>query len=326
MPPRAPGTGAVPEVDRERAVRKIEVKDSAGREHADEAFQESGALRVPGGKWRNLVEAGSTALGHADVLDDSRRDYGVEEAVEEGKAQRVRDDEPLAVCSGPPLPLAKCREVVSPRFEARLREEVDRLAVPAARVEDAPRARRAQDRQVVILDAAPRAFVLESATSLLGQGLGVGVVDEVPPLGEVRDTVVDWELLAAHHADQRARRPAERAAACRTHQAGNALAGPLFHSQKSLPGACPGRAALSSDLPAPLLQSPRGERGSVRRADPARAAAARGVEELRGQPRARPRGREARRQAPEGLPRDLREPHAMAEDPRRAAPEPAVQD
>src|ERR1035441_4765066 len=104
MPPRAPGTGAVPEVDRERAVRKIEVKDSAGREHADEAFQESGALRVPGGKWRNLVEAGSTALGHADVLDDSRRDYGVEEAVEEGKAQRVRDDEPLAVRSGPPLP------------------------------------------------------------------------------------------------------------------------------------------------------------------------------------------------------------------------------
>src|ERR1035441_738317 len=146
MPSRAPGTGAVPEVDWERAVRKIEVKDSAGREHADEAFQESGALRVPGGKWRNLVETGSTALGHADMLDDSRRDYGVEEAVEEGKAQRVRDDEPLAVRSAPPLPLAKCREVVSPRFEARLREEVDRLAVPAARGEDAPRARPAQDR------------------------------------------------------------------------------------------------------------------------------------------------------------------------------------
>src|ERR1017187_8991030 len=181
MPPRAPGTGAVPEVDRERAVRKIEVKDSAGREHADEACQESGALRVPGGKWRNLVEAGSAALGHADMLAHSRRDYGVEEAVEEGKAQRVRDDEPLAVRSGPPLPLAKCREVVSPRFEARLREEVDRLAVPAARVEDAPRARRAQDRQVVILDAAPRVFVLESATSLLGQGLGVGVVRSTAP-------------------------------------------------------------------------------------------------------------------------------------------------
>src|ERR1035441_8889806 len=88
---------------------------------------------------------------------------------------------------------------------------------------------------------------------------------EVLPLGEVRDTVVDWELLAARHADHRARRPPERAAACRAHQAGNALAGPLFHSQKSLPGACPGRVALSSDLPAPLLQSPRGERGSADR-------------------------------------------------------------
>src|ERR1035438_8967314 len=82
-------------------------------------------------------------------------------------------------------------------------------------------------------------------------GRGVGVVEEVPPLGEVRDTVVDWELLAARHADQRARRPPERAAACRARQPGNALAGPLFHSQKSLPGACPGRVALSSDLPAP---------------------------------------------------------------------------
>src|ERR1035438_627499 len=134
MPSRAPGTRAVPEVDWARAIRKIEVKDSAGREHADEAFQESGALRVPGGKWRNLVEAGSPALGHPAVLDDSRRDYGVEEAVEEGKAQRFRDDEPLAVCSGPPLPLAKCREVVSPRFEARLREEVDPAPDPAMAV------------------------------------------------------------------------------------------------------------------------------------------------------------------------------------------------
>src|ERR1019366_521239 len=84
------------------------------------------------------------------------------------------------------------------------------------------------------------------------------------------------------------------------------------------------RVAPEGDTEAPLLQSPRGERGSVRRADPARAAAARGAEELRGQPRARSRGREARRQAPEGLPRDLREPHTLAEDARGAAPEPAV--
>src|SRR5512141_1133757 len=94
----------------------------------------------------------------------------------------------------------------------------------------------------------------------------------------------------------------------------------LFHSQKSLLEAYLATAALSSDHPAPLLQSPRGERGPVRRADPARAAATRGAEDLRGQSRPRSRGREARGEAPEGLPRDLREPHALAENPRRAAP------
>src|ERR1035437_9638900 len=74
----------------------------------------------------------------------------------------------------------------------------------------------------------------------------------------------------------------------------------------------------------PLLQSPYGERGSVRRADPACTATARGAEELRGEPRARSRGREARGEAQEALSRGLREPDALAEDPRGAAPEPPV--
>src|ERR1019366_5439343 len=314
MPPRAPGAGAVPEVDRKGTVRKVQIQRPAGGEDADETGEERRAPGVPVWEWGDLVDPGTTALAHADVLEDARGDNRVEEPVGKRQTQPVRDDEPIAVHPGPPLPLAKRREVVSPGLDASCRKDVDRLAVPAARVEDAPGARRAQEREVVVLDPAARVLVLVSAARLIGEGRGVRMGVEVPALGEIRDAVVDGERATARRARQCGRGGGESDMTDRAHQV-HARDGPaVFHSQKSLLGACPGRAVLSSDVPAALLQSPGGERGPVRRADPPCPTAARGAEELRREPGARSRGREARGESPEALPRDLREPHALAED------------
>src|ERR1035437_1399715 len=238
MPPRSPGAGAVPEVDWEGPIREIEVGDSVGGEDSEETCQESGASCVTVGERSHLVDPRSTAFAHADVLDDSRRDHRIEEAVGEGKEQRVRDDETVPALSGAPLPLAEGGEVVPPGFEPCFREKVDRLAVPAARVENAPGARRTQEREVVVLDPATRVLVLVSAACLLGEGRGVRVVIEVPPFRKIGDPFLDRESSPARNARQRGRRALERASTGGADQPEDALAGSLFHSQKCLFGAC----------------------------------------------------------------------------------------
>src|SRR5450830_1051138 len=224
MPPRSPGARTVPEVDREGSVREVEVEDSARGDDSDETCQESGASYVAVGERSHLVDPRGPTLVDSDVFENARTNHRVEIAIGKGKAEPVRDDETVPALSVAPLPFAKGGEVVPPGFEACFREEVDRFAVPATRVENAPGARRAQEREVVVLDPVTRVLVLVPAARLLGEGRGVRVVIEVPPFGKIGDPLLDREALPARSARQRGTRALERASTGGANQIGGALA------------------------------------------------------------------------------------------------------
>src|ERR1044071_6220112 len=112
---------AVPEVDRKRAVRAVDVDRLAD---AQQLAQKTRAQLIAIRAGRDAV-ARNRSLIDADVLNHPRRDHDVEEIIRERKRQRARDHEPVAMLPLPPLPLAQLREIIPPRIEPALLQEID---------------------------------------------------------------------------------------------------------------------------------------------------------------------------------------------------------
>src|SRR5436190_23071340 len=91
----------------------------------------------------------------------------------------------------PPLPLAQLREIVPPRIEPALVQQIDRHAVPAPAIEH-PRTR-LQLRQIEIENPPPRPldFELQPFQMLARQRSRLIKPVVIRPLGEIDDAVID---------------------------------------------------------------------------------------------------------------------------------------
>jgi hypothetical protein len=135
---RGPRTVAVPEVDREVAVRKVEPDGSVPGGDPEKFCEELPSVSVASRERTDFVTVRSQLL-YADVLKHSRREDGVEEPVRKRKRTPVGDEELVAGAPLAPLPLPESRGIIAPRFEAGRIQKVHGDAVAAAAVEDSPR-------------------------------------------------------------------------------------------------------------------------------------------------------------------------------------------
>src|SRR5438132_6400953 len=143
------GRAAVPEINRERAVRKIEKNESLRNRDALELAQKRHPLLVAIAPQPNAV-ARDRVLFDADVFDHAGTDHHVEVAVREGQTRTTRDHKPLFELSLAPLPLAKLRNIVAPTFIAVVVQPIDRESIATTAIENAMcRGRELSDQQSV---------------------------------------------------------------------------------------------------------------------------------------------------------------------------------
>src|SRR6266542_379806 len=114
-------TISVPEVDRERAVRKVEPDRSTRRSDTKELGNEPPPIRVARLQRAHLVAPGSQLL-NADVLEHPGCQHDVEKPISDWKRSSLSDGKPVLPLALPPLPLPKRGRVVSPRRDAGLIE------------------------------------------------------------------------------------------------------------------------------------------------------------------------------------------------------------
>jgi len=163
MDPGASSLSAVPEIDREGAVREVEPELARGGYDSQQLPQKADSLLVPVRPRTNRIGF-SASLLHSDVLDHPGGEDGVEKALREWKLQCVCDEQMIAMLPLAPLPLPQGGQVVPPGREAGLGEEIDGQSVAATAVEDPDLLRRqaepageaSKEREIVALDPRTR--------------------------------------------------------------------------------------------------------------------------------------------------------------------------
>src|SRR3954452_21623279 len=124
MKARRAAARVVPEVDRKRAVREVEIERAAGRENA----QQSGQKRAPRGvAIRQRLDAICIAahLLDAYVLEDARAEEDVKVRIGERQLRTVSDREAFAMDALAPLPPPQRGGVDAVRIVTGGGEEID---------------------------------------------------------------------------------------------------------------------------------------------------------------------------------------------------------